>query len=102
MRLGAIPDLQRASTWAGHKAIAGYSPAVVLAPRHWAHVGVAWCAGMVRRAISHMKAAISRAMAQMLGVDALIAAELPSEIELVIMRRRNERMADISGAGVNL
>lgn len=38
----------------------------------------------------------------MLGVDALIDAELLSEIELVIMRRRNERMADISGAGVNL
>ena len=36
--------------------------------RHWAHVCLSQWAGMVRRAMSHMKAAISRAMAVVMTV----------------------------------
>ena len=49
MRLGAIPVLQRASTYVGLKATAGYSPAVDLAPaigRMWVTVSLlAWFGG---------------------------------------------------------
>jgi hypothetical protein len=37
------------------------------------------------------------AMAQALGIDALIAAELLPEIEAVLVRRSNEQMAETDG-----
>lgn len=41
------------------------------------------------------------AMAQALGVNTLIAAELLPEIEAVMVRKLNDRMADTAGAGVS-
>lgn len=53
----------------GHKVNAGYSPAVDLAPAIGRIWGPAQRAGMVRRAMSHMNAAIYRAMAVFTTVD---------------------------------
>ena len=40
------------------------------------------------------------ALAQALGVDTLIVAELLPEIEAVIVRKLNEQMADTVGPGL--
>ena len=45
-----------------------------------------------------MGAALS--LAQALGVNALIAAELLPEIEAVMVRKLNEQMANAEGSGV--
>ena len=68
VRLGAIPVLHRASTRVGHKARVGYSPAAISPPP--IHTGClsSYTAGMVRRAISHMNADNSRAMAVVITV----------------------------------
>lgn len=41
------------------------------------------------------------AMAQALGIDTLIAAELLPEIEAVMVRKLNEQMAESAGMGVS-
>jgi hypothetical protein len=41
------------------------------------------------------------AMAQAVGIDALIAAELLPEIEAVMVRKLNEQMAEPAGTGVS-
>ena len=41
------------------------------------------------------------AMAQALGVNALIAAELLPEIEAVMVRRLNERLAETDRGGIS-
>jgi len=41
------------------------------------------------------------ALAQALGVNTLIAAELLPEIEAVMVRKLNEPMADSAGTGVS-
>lgn len=41
------------------------------------------------------------AMAQALGIDPLIAAELLPEIEAVMVRKMNEQMAESAGTGVS-
>jgi hypothetical protein len=46
-----------------------------------------------------MGAALS--LAQALGVNTLIAAELLPEIEAVMVRKLNEQMADSAGTGVS-
>ena len=40
-------------------------------------------------------------LAQALGVNTLIAAELLPEIEAVMVRKLNEQMADSAGTGVS-
>lgn len=68
VRLGAIPVLHRASTRVGHKARVGCSLVAISPPPIHAGCLPSYAAGIVRRAISHINADNSRAMAVVITV----------------------------------